>query len=56
MRPTTKLKHERIRQAAAHMYGTMPVMELYLKLAEDFCMSDESIRKILGKNKKNAPP
>ena len=32
MRETTKKRHERIRQAAAHMYGKMPVMKLYVAL------------------------
>lgn len=48
MRETTKKRHERIRQAAAHMYGKMPVMKLYVALGEDFGMSDEQIRKILA--------
>ena len=51
MRETTKKRHERIRQAAAHMYGTMPAMKLYVALGEDFGMSDEQIRKILAKKR-----
>ena len=43
MRETTKKRYERIRQAAAHMYGKMPVMKLYVALGEDFGMSDEQI-------------
>ena len=53
MKPTTRKRYERIRQAAAHMYGTMPVMHLYAALAHDFDLSEERIRKILAKN---APP
>ncbi len=49
MRETTKKRYERIRQAAAHMYGKMPAMKLYVVLGEDFGMSDERIRKILAK-------
>ena len=56
MRETTKKRYERIRQAAAHMYGTMPAMKLYIALAEDFNMSDETIRQILGKSHKKHPP
>jgi len=48
MRETTRKRHERIRQAAAHMYGTMPVMQLYACLASDFDLSEERIRKILS--------
>ena len=55
MRETTKKRYERIRQAAAHMYGTMPAMKLYIALAEDFNMSDETIRQILGKSHKKHP-
>ena len=36
MRETTRKKYERIRQAAAHMYGSMPAMQLYTALAEDW--------------------
>ena len=53
MKPTTRKRYERIRQAAAHMYGTMLVMHLYAALAHDFDLSEERIRKILAKN---APP
>jgi len=53
MKPTTRKRYERIRQAAAHMYGKMPVMHLYAALAHDFDLSEERIRKILAKN---APP
>jgi len=56
MRETTRKRYERIRQAAAHMYGQMPVMQLYACLASDFDLSEERIRKILAKNQKNAPP
>ena len=55
MRETTRKKYERIRQAAAHMYGSMPVMQLYAALAEDFCLSEERIRKILAKKTKKTP-
>ncbi|MBQ6978943.1 MAG: hypothetical protein IJQ18_09960 [Paludibacteraceae bacterium] len=52
MKETTKLRYERIRQAAAHMYGKMPVMQLYACLASDFELSEERIRKILARKKK----
>jgi hypothetical protein len=60
MKPTTRKRYERIRQAAAHMFGTMPVMHLYAALARDFGYSEEHIRRILSKTmhemQKNAPP
>ena len=56
MRTTTRQRYQRIRQAAAKLYGTMPVMKIYLQLADQFALSDERIRKILAKNQKNAPP
>lgn len=56
MKETTKKRYERIRQAAAHMYGTMPVMQLYACLAADFDCTEESIRKILAKKHKKRPP
>ena len=56
MKETTKNRYERIRQAAAHMYGTMPVMQLYACLAADFELSEERVRKILSKKQKNRPP
>ncbi len=49
MKPTTRARYKRIRQAATFLYGTMPVMELYTRLAIDFECSEESIRKILAK-------
>lgn len=56
MRPTTERRYARIRQAASELYGTMPVMKIYLELADRFNLSDETIRQILSKNNKNAPP
>ena len=56
MRATTKRRYARIRQAAGELYGTMPVMKIYLELGERFDLSDERIRKILAKRQKNAPP
>ena len=55
MRETTRKKYERIQQAAAHMYGSMPAMQLYTALAEDFCLSEERIRKILASKTKKTP-
>ena len=55
MKKSTSLRHERIRQAAAHLYGTMPVMHLYTKLALDFGYSEERIRHILAKKAKKPP-
>ena len=56
MRQTTKRRYNRIRQAAAQLYGKMPAMRIYTELAERFDLSDEWIRKILAKKQKNAPP
>lgn len=56
MKETTRKRYERIRQAAAHMYGTMPVMQLYACLAADFELSEEAVRKILAKKRKKRPP
>lgn len=56
MRPTTAKRYAKIRQAAAELYGTMPVMKIYLELADRFNLSDETIRQILSKNNKKAPP
>ena len=57
MRPTTERRYARIRQAASELYGTMPVMKIYLELADRFGLSDEWIRHILsGKNAKKHPP
>ncbi len=55
MKKSTSMRHERIRQAAAHMYGKMPVMHLYTKLALDFGYSEQHIRRILAKNAKKPP-
>ena len=54
MKATTQKRYQRIRQAAADLYGTMPVMRIYARLAEQFDLSEEWIRKILAK--KNKPP
>ena len=57
MRPTTAKRYAKIRQAASELYGTMPVMKIYLELADRFGLSDEWIRHILsGKNTKKRPP
>lgn len=57
MRPTTERRYARIRQAASELYGTMPVMKIYLELADRFDLSDEWIRHILSrKNDKKTPP
>ena len=51
MRPTTIQRHQRIRQEANKLLGTMPAMRLYIQLAEQFGLSDERIRKILAKKR-----
>ena len=57
MRATTKRRYARIRKAAGELYGKMPVMKIYLELADRFGLSDEWIRHILsGKNAKKHPP
>ena len=49
MRPTTQRRYKRIREEAAKLYGTMPVMKIYIQLADQFDLSDEHIRRILRK-------
>ena len=49
MKEMTIKRHALIRRAFKKMLGTMPVMRIYLKLSEQFGLSDERIRKILGK-------
>ncbi len=53
MRPTTIERHKRIRRAFNELAGKMPAMRIYAHLGEQFCLSDERIRKILAKK---APP
>jgi hypothetical protein len=47
MKPTTLRRYQRIRRAFNQLAGTMPIMQIYAALAEQFGYSDESIRKIL---------
>ena len=54
MRPTTEKRYRRIRKAFNELAGTMPVMRIYARLAEQFDLSEERIRKILSK--KMHPP
>ena len=49
MRTTTQKRYQLIRQAAANLYGTMPVMHIYAHLAEQFGMGETTIRRILSK-------
>ena len=49
MKPTTKQRYKRIREAAGELYGTMPVMRIYTAIGEKFGLSDETIRQILSK-------
>ena len=49
MRPTTIKRHQLIRTEFNKLVGTMPVMDIYVRLGEQFGMSDEWIRKILAK-------
>ena len=53
MKRTTMQRYKRIRQAANELYGTMPAMLIYARLAEQFELSEERIRKILAKK---SPP
>ena len=50
MRPTTIKRHQLIRTEFNKLVGTMPVMHIYIRLGEQFGMSDETIRHILAKN------
>ena len=49
MKASTLRHYARIRQAAGELYGKMPVMRMYARLAEEFEYSEETIRKILSK-------
>jgi Mor family transcriptional regulator len=51
MRHTTAKRYAMIRQAAGELYGTMPVMKIYVELGERFNLSDEHIRRILRKKR-----
>ena len=55
MKKSTSMRHARIRAAANHYYGKMPVMHLYTKLALDFGYSEDRIRHILQKKYKKPP-
>jgi hypothetical protein len=52
MKEMTLKRHALIRCAFKKMLGTMPVMRIYLELSEQFGLSDETIRKILGKKER----
>ena len=54
MRPTTAKRYSRIRKAFGELAGTMPAMHIYARLAEQFDLSEERVRKILAK--KMRPP
>ena len=49
MKTTTQRRYRRIRQAFNELAGTMPAMRIYARLAEQFDLSEEWIRKILAK-------
>ena len=49
MRPTTIKRHQLIRTEFNKLLGTLPVMDIYVRLGEQFGMSDETIRHILAK-------
>ena len=49
MKPTTIQRHQRIRQAY-NALPPMPAMKAYIRLAEQFALSDDHIRRILRKN------
>ena len=53
MKETTRKRYYRIKKAAGELYGKMPVMRIYARLAEQFELSEERIRKILAKK---SPP
>ena len=54
MKTTTQRRYLRIRKAFNELAGTMPAMRIYARLAEQFELSEERIRKILAK--KMRPP
>ena len=49
MKPSTQKRYRVIRQAFNGLLGTMPVMHIYARLADQFDLSEERIRKILAK-------
>ena len=49
MKTTTQRRYRRIRKAFNELAGTMPAMRIYARLAEQFDLSEEWIRKILAK-------
>ena len=49
MKASTIKRYKRIRLMFNELLGTMPVMHIYARLAEQFDLSEERIRKILAK-------
>ena len=49
MKETTRKRYWRIKQAAGELYGKLPVMRIYARLAEQFELSETTIRGILAK-------
>ena len=50
MRETTKRRYRKIRKRFNELLGTGKLMCIYLQLAEEFDLSDESIRQIVAMN------
>lgn len=49
MRATTAERYRHIRREFYQLLGTMPLMQIYIVLAEQFHLSDETIRQIVHK-------
>ena len=48
MRETTIKRHRKIRKRYNELLGTDTVMNIYYRLADEFCMSVDRIRQIIA--------
>ena len=51
MRETTINRHRKIRKRYKELLGTDTVMNIYYRLADEFCMSVDRIRQIIAMRK-----
>ncbi len=51
MRETTIKRHRKIRKRYKELLGTSSVMNIYYRLADEFCMSVDRIRQIIAMRK-----
>lgn len=54
MNPLFEERNQTIMRIFRALYGTMPTMHLYARLADDFALSEETVRKIIRKTTQNA--